>query len=83
MAQQERAVNVLGDAPETFPATLTHVIAGGTEVLDAPGGAVVRKIDAGAFFGVFLIEERGGFARVAKDGMALGWVPLASLGRLQ
>jgi len=76
-------VTVLRDAPERFPATLTHVVAGGTGVLDAPGGAALRTIDAAGFFGVFLIEERDGYARVAKDGTAIGWVPVASLGRLQ
>ena len=76
-------VAVLADAPESFPATLTHVVAGGTGVLDAPGGAAVQTIETGVFFGVFLIEEKDGFARVAKDGKALGWVPVASLGRLQ
>lgn len=76
-------VAVLGDALESFPAMLTHVVAGGTAVLDAPGGTAVQTIDAGVFFGVFLIEESDGFARVAKDGRALGWVPVASLGRLQ
>jgi len=77
------AVAVLGDAPERFPATLTHVVAGGTPVTDAPGGAVVRVIDAGVFFGVFRIDERDGFARIARDGAALGWVPVAALVPLQ
>ncbi len=76
-------VAVLAGAAERFPTTLTHVVAGGTGVLDAPGGAALRTIEAGAFFGVFVIEERDGYARVAKDGAALGWVPVASLGRLQ
>jgi len=77
------AVTVLGDAPESFPATLTHVVAGGTPVLDAPGGAEVMTIAAGVFFGVFRIEERDGFARIAKDGKPLGWVAAASLVPLQ
>jgi hypothetical protein len=76
-------VAVLSGAAEVFPQTLTHVVAGGTGVLDAPGGAVVQTIDAGGFFGVFLIEEQDGFARIAREGRALGWVPVASLGRLQ
>lgn len=76
-------VTVLGDAPERFPATLTHVVAGGTSVLDGPGGAELQRIEGGVFFGVFLIEQRDGFARVAKEGTALGWVPVSSLGRLQ
>ncbi len=76
-------VSVLKGAVERFPETLTHVVTGGSAVLDAPGGATVTVIDAGAFFGVFLIEEKDGFARVAKDGLAIGWVPLASLGKLQ
>jgi uncharacterized caspase-like protein len=76
------AVTVLG-AVESFPATLTHVVAGGTPVADAPGGAVVMTIDAGVFFGVFRIEEKDGFARIAKDGRALGWVPAAALVPLQ
>ncbi len=77
------SVAVLGDAPERFPATLTHVVAGGTPVMDAPGGVQVMVIDAGVFFGVFRIEERDGFARIAKDGNALGWVPAAALVPLQ
>lgn len=77
------AVAVLADAPESFPATLSHVVAGGTPVLDAPGGQVVQTIPEGVFFGVFLIEETGGFARVAKDGKALGWVAADRLSRLQ
>jgi len=77
------AVSVLADAPERFPATLSHVVAGGTPVADAPGGTVVMTIDAGVFFGVHRIEERNGFARIAKDGTALGWVPAAALTPLQ
>lgn len=77
------AVVVLGDAPETFPATLSHVVAGGTDVLDAPNGAAVQVIESGVFYGVFKIEERDGFARIAKDGKALGWVPVAALMPLQ
>lgn len=77
------AVTVLGDAAESFPATLTHVVAGGTPVLDAPGGAVVQEIPGGVFFGVFKAGEEGGFARIAKDGRALGWVPVAALTPLQ
>ncbi len=76
-------VAVLGDAPESFPATLTHVVAGGTSVLDGPGGAEVQQIPQGVFFGVFKAEEKDGFARIAKDGAALGWVPLATLTPLQ
>lgn len=76
-------VAVLGDAPERFSTSLTHVVAGGTAVTDRPGGAVVQTIDAGVFFGVFVIEEQDGYARIAKDGNALGWVPVAALGRLQ
>lgn len=76
-------VQVLGDAPESFPATLTHVVAGGTAVLEAPGGAVVQTIPGGVFFGVFKAEEKDGFARIAKDGAALGWVPLTALTPLQ
>ncbi|GAB1481000.1 hypothetical protein MASR2M74_35830 [Paracoccaceae bacterium] len=77
------AVAVLGDAPESFPATLSHVVAGGTAVLDTPGGAMVQEIPGGVFFGVFKAEERDGFARIAKDGKALGWVPVAALTPLQ
>ena len=77
------AVMVLGDAPESFPATLTHVVAGGTPVLDAPGGREVRQIPQGVFFGVFKAEENAGFARIAKDGTAMGWVPLTALTPLQ
>jgi hypothetical protein len=77
------AVAVLGDAPETFPATLSHVVAGGTQVLDAPDGAEMLVIETGVFYGVFKIEEQGGFARIAKDGKALGWVPVAALTPLQ
>jgi hypothetical protein len=76
-------VSVLGDAAESFPATLSHVVAGGTQVLDAPGGASVQVIAAGVFYGVFRIEDQNGFARIAKDGRALGWVPAASLTPLQ
>lgn len=77
-------VAVLGDeAPESFPSSLTHVVAGGTVVLDAPGGSEVQSIPDGVFFGVFRIEERDGFARIAKDGKALGWVAAASLAPLQ
>ncbi len=76
-------VAVLGEAPESFPATLSHVVAGGTAVLDAPGGTVVQEIPSGVFFGVFKADEADGFARIAKDGKALGWVPLAALTPLQ
>ena len=76
-------VSILGDAPESFSATLSHVVAGGTQVLDAPGGAVVQLIESGVFYGVFRIEEADGFARIAKDGKALGWVPVAALTPLQ
>ena len=82
------AVTVLGEAPALFPATLTHVVVRGTVVRGtvfryAPDGAVVRVIDFGKRFGVFVIEKRGGVACVAKEGAALGWVAAASLGRLQ
>lgn len=76
------AVAVLG-AGEVFPATLTHVVLGGTELRDAPDGAVTGSIAAGAMLGVYRIEELAGFARIAKDGRALGWVPLAALSPLQ
>ena len=77
-------VSVLDTAAvENFPATLTHVVAGGTAVLDAPGGAEVQAIPQGVFYGVFRIEEQGGFARIAKDGKALGWVAAAALTPLQ
>ena len=76
-------VSVLEAAVESFPATLTHVVAGGTAVLDAPAGAEVQVIPQGVFYGVFRIEERDGFARIAKDGAALGWVAAAALTPLQ
>lgn len=75
-------VKVLGSV-ESFPATLTHVVAGGTEVRDAPDGTKVMAIDAGIFFGVFRIDVQGEWARIAKDGAALGWVPVAALTPLQ
>lgn len=77
------AVTVLGDAPESFPATLTHVVAGGTKVLDGAGGAVLQTVPEGVFYGVFKVEEKDGFARIAKDGKALGWVAVAALTPLQ
>ena len=71
-------------AEESFPAVLTHVVAGGTEVrAEAGEGEVVRVIDAGVFFGVYRIEEADGWARIAKDGRALGWVPATALAPLQ
>lgn len=76
-------VAVLDAAAESFPATLTHVVAGGTAVLDAPDGAQVQAIPQGVFYGVFKIEEAEGFARIAKDGKALGWVAIAALTPLQ
>ena len=71
------AVTVPGEAPKSFPATLTHVVVRGTMVRgtvvrDAPDGAVVRVLDGGTRFGVFVIEKRGGVACVAKEGAALG-----------
>ena len=68
---------------ESFPATLTHGVAGGTAVTDAPSGTQVMVIDAGVFFGVYRIEAADGWARVAKDGKPLGWVPVAALPPLQ
>ncbi|GAB1478113.1 hypothetical protein MASR2M74_06560 [Paracoccaceae bacterium] len=44
---------------------------------------MVQEIPGGVFFGVFKAEERDGFARIAKDGKALGWVPVAALTPLQ
>ena len=76
-------VSVLDASAESFPATLTHVVAGGTAVLDAPAGTQVQVIAAGVFAGVYKIEEKDGFARIAKDGKALGWVPVAALTPLQ
>lgn len=76
------AVAVL-EAAESFPATLTHVVAGGTAVLDAPGGAEVSRIPEGGFFGVYRAESRDGFARIARDGKALGWVAEGALMPLQ
>lgn len=76
-------VAVLDVTEERFPNTMSHVVAGGTEILDRPGGNTVQVIEPGVFFGVFVIEENEGYARIAKDGTALGWVPVASLGKLQ
>ncbi|MFC3182068.1 WG repeat-containing protein [Cypionkella sinensis] len=76
-------VSVLDASAESFPATLTHVVAGGTAVLDAPAGAQVQVIAEGVFAGVYKIEEKDGFARIAKDGKALGWVAVAALTPLQ
>lgn len=76
-------VSVLDASSESFPATLTHVVAGGTEVLDAPNGATLMQIEQGGFTGVYKIEDNAGFARIAKDGKALGWVAAAALTPLQ
>ena len=76
-------VGVLSEE-ESFPSMLTHVVTGGTAVHAAPADdEAVLLIDAGVFFGVYLIEEAEGWARVAKGGKALGWVPAAALARLQ
>lgn len=76
-------VSVLEDSAESFPATLTHVLAGGTKVLDGPAGNPLQEIPAGVFYGVYKIAEKDGFARIAKDGKALGWAPIAALTPLQ
>ncbi len=76
-------VSVLDASAESFPATLTHVVAGGTKVLDGPSGAALQEIPAGVFYGVYKIEEKDGFARIAKDGRALGWVAARALTPLQ
>ena len=76
-------VSVLDASAESFPATLTHVVAGGTKVLDGPSGATIQTIPEGVFYGVYKIEEKAGFARIAKDGNALGWVAAAALTPLQ
>ncbi len=76
-------VSVLDTNAESFPATLTHVVAGGTKVLDGPSGAAIQAIPEGVFYGVYKIEEKAGFARIAKDGNALGWVAAAALTPLQ
>lgn len=76
-------VSVLDSSAESFPATLSHVVEGGTDVLDAPGGAAVLVIESGVFYGVYKIEEKDGFARIAKDGTALGWVAASALTPLQ
>lgn len=70
-------------AGEVFPTTLTHVALPGTKVLDAPGGAEVGAIPEGAMLGVYRIEEAEGYARIAKDGKPLGWVPVGTLMALQ
>ena len=76
-------VSVLEASAESFPATLTHVVAGGTKILNGPPGAALQEIPAGVFYGVYRIEEKDGFARIAKDGIALGWVAAAALTPLQ
>lgn len=76
-------VSVLDASAESFPSTLTHVVAGGASVLDAPSGTQVQVIAAGVFSGVYKIEEKAGFARIAKDGAALGWVAVGALTPLQ
>ncbi|MES2433364.1 MAG: WG repeat-containing protein [Pseudomonadota bacterium] len=76
-------VSVLDASAESFPATLTHVVAGGTAVLDGPAGAQLQVIEAGVFAGVYKIEEKDGFARIAKNGKALGWVAIGALTPLQ
>lgn len=76
------SVAVLSDE-ETFPTTLTHVALPGAALLDGPGGAPVGVIPEGAMLGVYRIEEKDGFARIAKDGKAMGWVAAGSLMALQ
>lgn len=76
-------VSVLAASADSFPSTLTHVVAGGTDVLDGPGGAAVLVIDGGGFTGVYRIEEKDGFARIAREGKALGWVAADTLTPLQ
>jgi len=70
-------------AEESFPTTLTHVALPGAALLDGPGGAPVGAIPEGAMLGVYRIEERDGYARIAKDGRAMGWVAVGSLMALQ
>lgn len=79
-----RRTGLLGGGGERYPEAMTHVVAGGTEVLDAPGGAPVMAVAAGGFFGVYLVERTSGdWALVARDGKALGYVPAAALAPLQ
>jgi len=60
-------VTVLEGEEQTFPATLSHVEAGGP-VSDGPGGAKVVRIEAGRFFGV---SDRGsGRLGAAGEGRA-------------
>lgn len=70
-------------AAPRYPGTITHVATGGTVVHDAPGGNPVMEVPAGVFFGVHLIAEEGGWAHVAREGMALGYVRSEALTRLQ
>lgn len=75
-------VSVLS-AEESFPTTLTHVALPGTALLDSPAGTQVGAIPEGAMLGVYRIEESQGFARIAKDGRALGWIDGSALMALQ
>jgi len=62
-----------GPAAESFPATLTHVVAGGTAVADVPSGPQVMT-RAGIFFGVCRIEEcrRPGARGKERQGVGMG-----------
>lgn len=81
---QRTAVLSGGEAGQRYPETVTHVAMGGTVVHDAPGGAAIMEVPAGTFFGVHLIEEVGdGWAHVAREGLALGYVRAEALMKLQ
>ncbi|MCO5159131.1 MAG: WG repeat-containing protein [Aquamicrobium sp.] len=83
VVRQSRVLAGGEPAAPRYPETITHVATGGTVVHDAPGGNPVMEVPAGVFFGVHLIAEEGGWAHVAREGLALGYVRSEALMRLQ
>ena len=77
-----RRYAALDVSKEIFPVAPSHVLAPGSQIFDAPGGKAIRTSDASGFAAVFLIDAQNEYARIARNGEALGWVLVEALSQL-
>ncbi len=76
-------VSVLDASAESFPATLRHVVEGGTHVLDAPGGAAVLMVESGCFMASTRSRKKTALRGLPRMARLLGWVSAGALTPLQ
>jgi hypothetical protein len=59
----------------------THVVTTETDLLDAPGGKVLRRL--AVRYAVLKVSVENGFALIARDGMMIGYVEERKLAELE